>query len=600
MSIMSIILNILPLILGIIFSVFILNRMRMITTHEMGGIALFPIFLMALCLTMGISSWLTYFELLDIELGISGDRILQVFTGCSLLYIVGLKTDFHGTWAHTKFFILMAAAAMFPLSGLWIRDLQGLCGIHEISAWIGIPLTMILTMFITESIALLDDIDGIGMVVTTIMLSVLLGFSMAYGFTLGMLITSAELGVSVPYCIYKKFHPSWKNTLIGYAGTYPMGYVLSYATLSLLHPAGIDMPAGTLMIVLGIILVPMFDLLRTLHQRIKDGRALLTPDRNFLQHQLIRMGVPKSFTIICIIGLILLFATLNSLWVLHNGNLTVLAIIDAAAWMLLQVGINFTIHHRETSSHQKAWDMTYGREVWEADTPVEIIRQKQEFFGSMGIAERYIPDDETKFIPDGMTSLERQVKRTIDCMVAFVMLILCSPLFLLCSILIRWEDHGPVIYSQERIGRFGKPFSIYKFRSMRTDAEKDGPELSHASGEDDPRLTRVGRFLRAHHLDELPQLWNVLKGDMSFIGYRPERQYYIDQIMEHDPRYAMLYQIRPGVTSYATLYNGYTDTMEKMLRRLTYDLYYLEHRSFGFDMKILWDTFISIVFGKKF
>lgn len=115
-----------------------------------------------------------------------------------------------------------------------------------------------------------------------------------------------------------------------------------------------------------------------------------------------------------------------------------------------------------------------------------------------------------------------------------------------------------------------------------------------------PRMTRAGKFLREHHLDELPQLWNVFIGDMSFIGPRPERKFYIDQIMERDPRYRYLYQIRPGVTSYATLYNGYTDTLEKMLRRLRYDLFYLEHRSWWFDFKILVKTFLNIAFGKKF
>ena len=134
---------------------------------------------------------------------------------------------------------------------------------------------------------------------------------------------------------------------------------------------------------------------------------------------------------------------------------------------------------------------------------------------------------------------------------------------------------------------------------MRVDAEKDGPALFKIGGKE-TRLTKIGKFLRDHHLDELPQLWNVVKGDMAFIGPRPEREFYIKQIIEHDPRYVYLYQIRPGVTSYATLYNGYTDTMEKMLRRLELDLYYLEHRSWWFDAKILFKTFINIVFGKKF
>lgn len=204
----------------------------------------------------------------------------------------------------------------------------------------------------------------------------------------------------------------------------------------------------------------------------------------------------------------------------------------------------------------------------------------------------------TTYIFDGMTEVERNVKRIVDFVIAFICLIIFSPLFLYCYIAIKREDGEPVIFRQERIGRFGKPFYIYKFRSMKVDAEKNGPALYNQ--EQDDRLTKIGRFLRNHHLDELPQLWNVLKGDMAFVGPRPERKYYIDQIIQHDPRYRCLYQIRPGVTSYATLYNGYTDTMEKMLRRLELDLYYLEHRSWWFDIKILANTFLSIVGGKKF
>lgn len=206
--------------------------------------------------------------------------------------------------------------------------------------------------------------------------------------------------------------------------------------------------------------------------------------------------------------------------------------------------------------------------------------------------------DGTLYIADGMNEIERNVKRIGDFLIALFALILFSPLFLICYIAVKREDGGPAIFKQERIGRFGRPFYIYKFRSMKVDAEKNGPALYQH--ENDKRMTKVGRFLRDHHLDELPQLWNVMKGDMAFIGPRPERKFYIDQIIKRDPRYTYLYQIRPGVTSYATLYNGYTDTMEKMLRRLDLDLYYLEHRSWLFDMSILWKTFINIVFGKKF
>ena len=189
------------------------------------------------------------------------------------------------------------------------------------------------------------------------------------------------------------------------------------------------------------------------------------------------------------------------------------------------------------------------------------------------------------------------MKRTLDLLIALLCLIVFSPLILVCYIAIK-VGGGPAIYKQERIGLGGKPFYIYKFRSMVVDAEKEGKELLQQEG--DPRLTRIGRFLRSHHLDELPQLWNVLIGDMAFVGPRPERIYFIRQIMEHDPRYEQLYALRPGVTSYATLHNGYTDTMEKMLKRLEMDLYYLEHHTLWMDARILWQTFLSIIFGRKF
>ena len=189
------------------------------------------------------------------------------------------------------------------------------------------------------------------------------------------------------------------------------------------------------------------------------------------------------------------------------------------------------------------------------------------------------------------------MKRLLDCILSACCLIIFSPLLLICFLAIKLSG-GPAIYKQERIGLHGKPFYIYKFRSMKTNAEENGEELLQT--DNDPRLTKVGKFLRGHHLDELPQLWNVFIGDMAFVGYRPERPYFIQQIMARDSRYEQLYKIRPGVTSYATLYNGYTSTIEKMLKRLEYDLYYLEHQSLLMDMKILWNTFFSIVSGKVF
>lgn len=198
-----------------------------------------------------------------------------------------------------------------------------------------------------------------------------------------------------------------------------------------------------------------------------------------------------------------------------------------------------------------------------------------------------------------MNCIERCLKRTFDFTLALVSLVLFSPVMLIIAILIRREEpDGDVIYTQERVGYKGRPFKLYKFRSMYMDAEKDNaPQLYQ---EQDPRLTKIGAFIRAHHLDEFPQLWNVIKGDMSFVGPRPERQYFIDQISAVRPDYERLYALRPGLFSFATLYNGYTDTLEKMIRRLDLDIKYLENYSLWTDIKIIFLTSQSIIFGKKF
>ena len=198
-----------------------------------------------------------------------------------------------------------------------------------------------------------------------------------------------------------------------------------------------------------------------------------------------------------------------------------------------------------------------------------------------------------------MNTFERIIKRAFDFTLALVSLIFFSPLIALIALLIKWEDSkGDVIYRQERIGYKGKPFTLYKFRSMRMDAEAGNRPQLFTDG--DSRLTKVGAFIRAHHLDEFPQLWNVIKGEMSFVGPRPERQFFIDQIMERNPAYGRLYAVRPGLFSYATLYNGYTDTIEKMLERLRLDLKYLDNYSLFTDVKIIFLTAFSIIFGKKF
>ena len=196
-----------------------------------------------------------------------------------------------------------------------------------------------------------------------------------------------------------------------------------------------------------------------------------------------------------------------------------------------------------------------------------------------------------------MTLVGYGFKRAFDISLSGVLLLIFSPLMALCALAIRLEDGKPVLYRQERIGKGGKAFDIYKFRSMRTDAEAGGRPALY-SGDDDPRLTKVGKFLRQHHLDELPQLWNVFKGDMSFIGYRPERQFYIDQIVKRAPEYLLLQRIKPGITSWGQVKYGYASNVDEMVERLRYDLLYLDNMSITTDLKILVYTVIIIIQGR--
>lgn len=199
---------------------------------------------------------------------------------------------------------------------------------------------------------------------------------------------------------------------------------------------------------------------------------------------------------------------------------------------------------------------------------------------------------------DAMGKVQRCIKRGFDLVAAFTGIVVCSPIFLIISLLITYQGNGPVFFRQIRIGYKGRPFAIFKFRTMSSVVEEEGPQL--VAGCDETNSTRLEQFLRGHHLDELPQLWNVLRGDMSFVGPRPERKFFIDKIMEQTDRYRLIYLMRPGLTSEATLYNGYTDTMEKMLRRMEMDIHYLKHRTLRLDLNIILKTILNIATGKKF
>lgn len=190
---------------------------------------------------------------------------------------------------------------------------------------------------------------------------------------------------------------------------------------------------------------------------------------------------------------------------------------------------------------------------------------------------------------------QENIKLVFDFVLAVMALLITLPLNLIIAIIIKLTSKGPVIYSHERIGRSGKPFRIYKFRSMIDNAERNGPELS---SEKDPRVTRFGRFLRKTKLDELPNFINVIKGEMSIVGPRPERQYYIDQIVERAPYFAHLLKVKPGITSWGQVKYGYAENVDQMIERLKFDLIYLENMSLYVDFKIIIYTLIILFRGR--
>jgi len=186
------------------------------------------------------------------------------------------------------------------------------------------------------------------------------------------------------------------------------------------------------------------------------------------------------------------------------------------------------------------------------------------------------------------------MKRSFDIVCSLIILVMTLPLMALAALAVKLEDRGPVFYSQERVGKDGKPFYVHKFRSMRTDAEKGGkPQWAQ---QNDPRITRVGNFMRKTRIDELPQVLNVIKGDMSFVGPRPERQYFVDQLIEVVPYYNVRHSVKPGITGWAQVRYGYGASAEDALQKLQYDLYYVKNNSLFLDVLILIDTLKVVLF----
>lgn len=209
---------------------------------------------------------------------------------------------------------------------------------------------------------------------------------------------------------------------------------------------------------------------------------------------------------------------------------------------------------------------------------------------------REMAGEDKRTIKDSLESSCYSIFRRIaDIILSTVTLLVLSPLLILLTVIIRISGKGPVIYCQDRIGKSGRPFSIYKFRSMVFDAEGGEPKLS---GNREERITKIGRVLRKYRIDEIPNFINVIKGEMSVVGPRPERQFFIDQIVKHKPEFVELHKVKPGITSWGQVKYGYASNVDEMIKRLEFDLYYMKHRSLWFDIKILVSTVGVIIKGK--
>lgn len=226
---------------------------------------------------------------------------------------------------------------------------------------------------------------------------------------------------------------------------------------------------------------------------------------------------------------------------------------------------------------------------------IKVIPDMQDFLLGTVKVQSIFHTPLIQISPDLMPPWQQSIKRAMDIVLSILAMLILSPVYIATAIGVKLSSKGPIIYSQERIGIHGKPFKMHKFRSMYSDAEKGVPMLSSRA---DSRITRFGRFIRKVRLDEIPQFFSVLIGDMSLVGPRPERQFFIDQIVQRAPHYMLLQKVKPGITSWGQVKFGYAENVDEMIERLKYDILYIENMSIAMDIKIMIYTVLIVAMGR--
>lgn len=446
-------------------------------------------------------------------------KIFVIFTSITILRFVGAIDDLQGTSRKVKVAALFVSASLLPFGGLWINNLYGLMGLHELPAWFGIPLTISLVMYFTMTICQSDGIEGMATGQSSISLLIIICICYYTNSRMSLFMACTALGFTATFFLLNFLRKKNRGTFLGMGGAMPLGYTICFIILCLYdNKQELHWGDGLVVAAVCTLLMPAWDMIRVLKSRFADHRPMFSPDRNLFFHKLMRLNFSRMQILLTILFINLMFVGMTSYLMNKHVNINILLIADIIIFFFMHVIINYFINKKQKQENSMAWEKSYGREHWGEEEEMYDL----EGMGLQDIAQQILQDEETPrqkaqatciplrgdiaFIPDGMNSFERNVKRIIDCIAAGLSLVVFSPLMLFSYIVIKLDDGGPAIFKQERVGRFGRPFYIYKFRSMRMDAEKAGPQLSHASGREDNRMTKAGLFLREHHLDELPQL----------------------------------------------------------------------------------------------